>query len=272
MRTDWFDMCKMKAQHAPSQLKRHNGRGRGSHAAEGEVVTGWCPRHPPLHPLRGANSFPRVTDLHCTDACIHCHCHCHRRRNKLRRLHPMIIHSTEPRIHVAPMLPLGFLVIFPPTHSILSRLAFHIANVPRHARQQPFLDSLRPAQHKHLPPSASPQATIPPAATMSLANKFPSSGAFDAIAAALSSEQERKDAIKSGKAIFGFTLKNPAGETESWNIDLKNTGTVNKGLGEKPTGEFLPYSSNLKSCRWHQKSRRHRTGPTGSWGATIPGI
>lgn len=64
---------------------------------------------------------------------------------------------------------------------------------------------------------------------------FPSSAAFDAINSALSSEKDKKDAIKQGNAIFAFTLKNKAGETESWNIDLKNKGEVSKGLGEKPT-------------------------------------
>jgi len=67
---------------------------------------------------------------------------------------------------------------------------------------------------------------------------FPSSEAFDAINDALtSSDAERKDAIKKGQAVFAFTLKNKAGETESWHIDLKNKGEVGKGLGEKPTGE-----------------------------------
>ncbi|KAM7191475.1 SCP2 sterol-binding domain containing protein [Naviculisporaceae sp. PSN 640] len=71
---------------------------------------------------------------------------------------------------------------------------------------------------------------------MSLKNdKFPSSAAFDAIAAALSSEADKKDAIKQGNAVFAFNLKNKAGETESWHIDLKNKGTVGKGLGDKPT-------------------------------------
>ncbi|KAM0285669.1 hypothetical protein ACHAQH_001375 [Verticillium albo-atrum] len=71
---------------------------------------------------------------------------------------------------------------------------------------------------------------------MSLANaKFPSSAAFDAINSALSSEADRKDAIKQGNAVFAFTLKNTAGETDSWHIDLKETGTVQKGLGTKPT-------------------------------------
>ena len=61
--------------------------------------------------------------------------------------------------------------------------------------------------------------------------------AFDAINDALSSsEADKKDAIKQGNAVFAFTLKNSAGETESWNIDLKNSGTVGKGLGEKPNG------------------------------------
>ncbi|KAH8754915.1 putative fatty acid-binding protein [Hyaloscypha finlandica] len=72
---------------------------------------------------------------------------------------------------------------------------------------------------------------------MSLKNDaFPSSEAFEAIHAALqSSDEERKDAIKQGNAVFAFTLKNKAGETESWHIDLKNKGEVGKGLGDKPT-------------------------------------
>ncbi|KAK3945994.1 fatty acid-binding protein [Diplogelasinospora grovesii] len=71
---------------------------------------------------------------------------------------------------------------------------------------------------------------------MSLKNdKFPASAAFDVINEALnSSEADRKDAIKQGNAVFAFTLKNSAGETESWHIDLKIKGAVGKGLGEKP--------------------------------------
>ncbi|PMD23959.1 putative fatty acid-binding protein [Hyaloscypha hepaticicola] len=72
---------------------------------------------------------------------------------------------------------------------------------------------------------------------MSLKNDaFPSSEAFETINAALqASDAERKDAIKQGNAVFAFTLKNKAGETESWHIDLKNKGEVGKGLGDKPT-------------------------------------
>ena len=59
---------------------------------------------------------------------------------------------------------------------------------------------------------------------------FPSSAAFDEISRALSaSDADRKDAVKNGKAIFAFTLKNKAGTQESWYIDLKETGTVGKG-------------------------------------------
>jgi hypothetical protein len=72
---------------------------------------------------------------------------------------------------------------------------------------------------------------------MLFADAYPSSEAFDAINAALqASDAERKDAIKQGNAVFAFTLKNKAGETESWHIDLKDKGEVGKGLGEKPTG------------------------------------
>jgi len=67
-------------------------------------------------------------------------------------------------------------------------------------------------------------------------DSFPASEAFDVINSALtSSDAERKDAIKQGNAVFAFTLKNKAGETESWHIDLKEKGEVGKGLGTKPT-------------------------------------
>lgn len=72
-------------------------------------------------------------------------------------------------------------------------------------------------------------------------DKFPSSAAFDAINSALTaSDADRKDAVKQGGAIFGFTLKNAGGETESWHIDLKEKGEVMKGLPEKPTGMLHP--------------------------------
>lgn len=61
------------------------------------------------------------------------------------------------------------------------------------------------------------------------------------IADALKDDSERKDAIKKGGSIFGFTLKNGEGNTESWYIDLKETGTVGKGAapeGKKAAGTF----------------------------------
>ncbi|KFX95158.1 hypothetical protein V490_03992 [Pseudogymnoascus sp. VKM F-3557] len=72
---------------------------------------------------------------------------------------------------------------------------------------------------------------------MSLKNAaFPASEAFDAINASLQSDEaERKNAIKMGQSVFAFTLKNKAGETDSWHIDLKKEGVVAKGLGDKPT-------------------------------------
>ncbi|GAP85804.1 putative oleate-induced peroxisomal protein [Rosellinia necatrix] len=71
---------------------------------------------------------------------------------------------------------------------------------------------------------------------MGFANaKFPASAAFDAINGVLtSSEASRKDAIKQGNGVFAFTLKNKAGETESWHIDLREKGAVGDGLGNKP--------------------------------------
>lgn len=71
---------------------------------------------------------------------------------------------------------------------------------------------------------------------LTLPDSFPASEAFDLINAALSSsDAERKDAIKKGGAIFAFTLKNKSGETASWYIDLKESGTV--GKGEAPEGK-----------------------------------
>lgn len=73
-------------------------------------------------------------------------------------------------------------------------------------------------------------------------DKFPSSAAFDEINNALNaSEADRKDAMKQGNAVFAFTLKNAAGETQSWHIDLKNKGAVGTGVGEKPTGAFARF-------------------------------
>ncbi|KAI5781899.1 putative fatty acid-binding protein [Geopyxis carbonaria] len=63
---------------------------------------------------------------------------------------------------------------------------------------------------------------------------FPSSATFDAIAASLGSDGARKDAIKKANGTFVFTLKNSAGATASWWIDLKKAGAV--GKGEVPEG------------------------------------
>jgi hypothetical protein len=83
---------------------------------------------------------------------------------------------------------------------------------------------------------------IPIVLLASLVAAFPSSGAFDDISTSLkSSDAERKDAMKKGNAIFAIVLKNAAGETDTWYIDLKSTGTVGKGeapTGAKPDGEF----------------------------------
>lgn len=46
--------------------------------------------------------------------------------------------------------------------------------------------------------------------------------------------------------MFAFTLKNKAGETESWHIDLKDKGVVGKGLGEKATGRDHIYAGDLE--------------------------
>ncbi len=72
---------------------------------------------------------------------------------------------------------------------------------------------------------------------------FPSLSAFDLISSALSDEEERKDAIKKGGAIFAFTLKNGQNETSDWFIDLKDSGKVGKGTG--PDGKKANGMSRL---------------------------
>ncbi len=75
---------------------------------------------------------------------------------------------------------------------------------------------------------------------MRVTAKFPASAAFDVIDSALNtSEADRKDAIKQGNGVYAFILKNKAGETESWHIDLKEKGTVGTGAGSKPNGEMV---------------------------------
>ncbi|KAG8533784.1 uncharacterized protein KY384_001525 [Bacidia gigantensis] len=67
-------------------------------------------------------------------------------------------------------------------------------------------------------------------------HSFPSSAAFDQINSSLQSNpSEQKDAVKKGNAVFSFNLKNAAGDTDSWHIDLKKEGKV--GKGEAPDGE-----------------------------------
>jgi putative sterol carrier protein len=74
-------------------------------------------------------------------------------------------------------------------------------------------------------------------------NDFPSSAAFDQIAEALSGEAEKKEAIKKANCIFCFTLKNKSGVTESWFIDLKETGAV--GKGEAPAGKSATVTMSM---------------------------
>lgn len=90
-------------------------------------------------------------------------------------------------------------------------------------------------------------------------DKFPASAAFDAINSALTaSEADRKDAIKKGGAVFGFTLKNSSGDTESWHIDLKEKGEVQKGLPEKPTGMYTLPRAILPPLPPSPRIRTHR--------------
>ncbi|KAI5241140.1 hypothetical protein E4T43_05658 [Aureobasidium subglaciale] len=92
---------------------------------------------------------------------------------------------------------------------------------------------------------------------MSIADSnFPSSAAFDAINEALSSDSERKDAIKKGGAIFAFTLKNSNGASESWHIDLKDTGKAGKGTA--PDGKKSAGKRPTKALRQRKEKEKER--------------
>lgn len=68
--------------------------------------------------------------------------------------------------------------------------------------------------------------------------KIPASQLFDAINDQLAENPaEVKEAIKKGNGIFAFTIKGKSGVTDSWHVDLKSTGRVGKGIGEKPDGK-----------------------------------
>lgn len=74
-----------------------------------------------------------------------------------------------------------------------------------------------------------------------LVDNFPSSAAFDAISDALSTDAERKDAVKQGGSIFAFNLKNKESQEQAWYIDLKESGKVGKGAapeGKKADGKL----------------------------------
>ncbi|KAI9682884.1 MAG: hypothetical protein M1829_006320 [Trizodia sp. TS-e1964] len=78
----------------------------------------------------------------------------------------------------------------------------------------------------------SPDIRITSGANNRIPDAFPSSVAFDLISSSLSAnDAERREAVKRGAAVFAFTLKNKAGATESWYLDLKSKGVVSRGTG-----------------------------------------
>ena len=96
---------------------------------------------------------------------------------------------------------------------------------------------------------------------------FPSSAAFDTINEALQADPaSRDDAVKKTKAIFGFQLKNSAGETEGWFVDLKDKGEVGKGsalgAGRKADGEYndtmLWLGAKADDCNSDSRALRRR--------------
>jgi putative sterol carrier protein len=50
----------------------------------------------------------------------------------------------------------------------------------------------------------------------------------------LKEDEDREAALKQGRGVFGFTIENEQGQTDSWHTDLEEKGVAGKGLGEKP--------------------------------------
>lgn len=67
-------------------------------------------------------------------------------------------------------------------------------------------------------------------------DKFPSSVLFDTINESANDKENKADfqkAIKDADGIFAFTLKNTAGDEDTWYVDLKETGKVTKDPKDK---------------------------------------
>ena len=65
---------------------------------------------------------------------------------------------------------------------------------------------------------------------------------FDAINESINDPENKQDlekALKNANGIFAFVLQNKAGETETWTVDLKETGKVSQGLRAKPDSKEL---------------------------------
>lgn len=65
---------------------------------------------------------------------------------------------------------------------------------------------------------------------MTLADQeFPSSQAFDLLSQGLSDPAMKQKFIKQSKILVQFDLKNSAGKTKSWYLDVKKAGEVGEG-------------------------------------------
>lgn len=139
-------------------------------------------------------------------------------------------------------------------HLKLSTAHHHIydttATISNHASQERYVTLHQQHAREKLSHSTSAhlhQSNRTPRQDIALINllpdAFPASVAFDLINDSLNADEaERKDAIKKGKGIYAFTLKNKAGDTQSWFIDLKEKGAVGAGPapeGGKADGEWL---------------------------------
>lgn len=124
-------------------------------------------------------------------------------------------------------------------------------------------------------PSQHPPAKAVPLICNSKPADFPSSAAFDAMNAAFSDDAQRKAAIKSGNAIFAFTLKNQNGAQESWHVDLKETGKVGKGTapdGKKANGKLSLSTSELENTNDNDEEERKEEGAAWCLGSGANGV
>ncbi|KAJ3415362.1 hypothetical protein HDV05_005099 [Chytridiales sp. JEL 0842] len=105
---------------------------------------------------------------------------------------------------------------------------------------QANFDNVAPVSGSAKPSAPAPKPAAPKAAAPSgpVGGKFAAAAIFKTLEQGVASlpEKDRKALLNKTKAVFEFTLKNDAGETQTWFVDLKN-GSGSAGVGNAPSGK-----------------------------------